>query len=1251
MKLLCALLLVAGCYLPVSGQQLPDSLKAVIASDAPTTERLWAYQDLAKYYTPIDSVLAARYINEGTAIAQEAEDDKALLIFGYHTGELLRNRRHYDEAKAVYEEVLQRSEAQNYPGIAGSCLSAIAEIHRWRREFELSISLLKKSTKLHQKSGHQPSLAFSLLVLARNYSDLQVYDTAIQYYQQSALACQRSDAQKLHAYCMQHMGETYQRQFKYEAAMQAYKKSLRISEQIQERRIQADILLAMGAVYIYKGDFSNARSHCEKSLELYIEQKIPSGIGACLSSLAGIHFNQGDYEAALNRLEESILLAEETHDPKGQAYLLNNMAMVLEKVGRYEEAIDSQKKSAAIKEKMGDYQHRVMSLGQIGRLYMLMQVEDSAFYYYQQAISLAHERNFPALERYFLDDAGTLLKERGRISKALEFYYQALEVAEVSQDTLGIGIIYSSLADIYTSQQNLDKAMSYHQEAMAHYQLSNSVGEAAAAQNAMATLLIKQDNSEEGFQYASQALRQFTELQDSCSFSQCLLNLGMSSRRQEQLDSALHYFAATEKQARRCNNFSVLAESYVEKGRTYEAQSKEQLALKAYQQALEHAQSSGNIEMMQLAAGYLYPVYQQRGQLDKAFATLQLYQASSDSLFNVANTRNLIEQEMAYDYEKKEQARAFARQQADLRQQQMFVRQRWIILSAIMALIALAVIMMAFYRNYRDKQRANALLLAQKAEIEAKNVKLEALDDTKSRFFANISHELRTPLTLISSPLQHLAATRQKEWEPEVMHTLDIMQNNADKLRNMVDNILDLSKLEAHSLRLQSAPVLISDLLLRISAGFDALAQYLNINYTVDIDELLSDLVIMTDESKLEKILNNLLSNAFKHTPSGGDVLLRAVKGEASLALQVSDNGRGISQEDLPHIFDRYYQSEQPDERMQGGTGLGLALVKELTQLMGGTVSVNSELGRGATFTITLNCVETITETNTEMPKEVMEHVTLEYLEPYPSESMKQDYHILVVEDHPEMQRFIESLLQPRYHVLLAANGLEAMSLLASGKAVDLIISDVMMPQMDGYTLLQQLKTNDAYSHLPVVMLTALNEEAHKLEALTIGVDDYLTKPFSPEELLARVHNLLLRHVVREQEKSQEPELLEDYNSPVGELMMAGSEVAKKEAEWIREVAAVILEELENTEFQLSDLAEHFHLGDRQFLRKVKKITGLSVKKYQQEIALNQARKYLEQRTFDNVSAVAYTVGIRNTTRFNQLYVARFGKKPVEYFS
>ncbi len=525
--------------------------------------------------------------------------------------------------------------------------------------------------------------------------------------------------------------------------------------------------------------------------------------------------------------------------------------------------------------------------------------------------------------------------------------------------------------------------------------------------------------------------------------------------------------------------------------------------------------------------------------------------------------------------------------------------------------------------------------------IEQQAEELRHLDELKSRFFANISHELRTPLTLILGPLS--AILKRKDIQPKTLVDLKMMQKNGRRLINLIGDMLDLTKLESNKMELQEQPVLLYDCLKRILAAFESQAQYLGIvlSFQHDFDP---ELKILLDELKFEKILNNLLSNALKFTPGGKKVTVHTKDLNAIIQIKVTDEGPGIHPADLPHIFDRYYQSKQPDAPTQGGTGIGLALAKQLAGIFEGNLFVESELGKGSSFIFDFPKKETfgVIENHPveeemvfeeEMPLILANHSISS------TETTRQQVAILIVEDNPDMQNYIQSVLGSQYATKTAKNGAEALETLKSNPLPQLILSDIMMPVMDGYSLLQQLKSTIEWRQIPVIMLTARAAQADKLKALRIGVDDYMLKPFETEELHARVKNLLENYSSR-MAWQKELETTEAHDHPL---------LSEEDLYWLEQVEKIVLREVGNKQYSIGDLADEMAQSRRALERKLKLLTGLSPQKYKLETQLQCAKTLLHSRKYKTVKQVSYAVGFHKTAYFSVLFKKRFGLLPSEY--
>ncbi|MBX2877721.1 MAG: response regulator [Saprospiraceae bacterium] len=526
--------------------------------------------------------------------------------------------------------------------------------------------------------------------------------------------------------------------------------------------------------------------------------------------------------------------------------------------------------------------------------------------------------------------------------------------------------------------------------------------------------------------------------------------------------------------------------------------------------------------------------------------------------------------------------------------------------------------------------------------IEQQAEALKALDAKKSAFFANISHELRTPLTFMLGPIQDVLDRADLEEQDE--RSLRLAYQHVNKMLTMINEILDLSKLDADQLKLEEELVEIHAFIERLLDPFISLAAYGRIDFQFT-NELQPGHFYRLDAKKLERILSNLLSNALKFTLAGGRIQVKLQTLADTIFIEVRDNGIGIAEADLPFVFDRYYQSSRKAAYQVGGTGIGLALVKELTTLMGGEIKVRSREGKGTRFTLRIPYREK--REGVPSPQELrIENKASQStdFEQSPKENVPaaKSSTILVVEDHYQMRHYICEVLGKQHEWVAVRNGEEALACLEGAVTIDLIITDVMMAKMDGFALLQRLKEHPNWKTIPVIILTARANQDDRLRAFGLGAADYLLKPFLPVELHARVNNILSQQIP----------------TPRGQKKATKAQKAHSETYQLSKVDEVWLSQLQNTvkdqmgafDFTIDRLGFHMAISRRQLSRKVKSLTGLTVHQYVQEIKLNEAKRLLENQSKSTVKAIAYELGMKDVKHFSKLYLQRFGKRPSDFF-
>nr|MBI1228477.1 response regulator [Cytophagales bacterium] len=557
-------------------------------------------------------------------------------------------------------------------------------------------------------------------------------------------------------------------------------------------------------------------------------------------------------------------------------------------------------------------------------------------------------------------------------------------------------------------------------------------------------------------------------------------------------------------------------------------------------------------------------------------------------------------------------------------------------------LLFLLVAILALYwmrRSIIFWERINSDLRFQRLEAE----KMHELDRAKSAFFANISHEFRTPLTLISGTVESL-----KKKEGRWAEDFELIERNASKLLQLIHKLLDLSKLESGKLKVDHKPGSITSFLETVTGSFISLFESRDIYFNTDLPE--EEIIASFDAPKLEMIFSNLLSNAYKFTASGGEVSFSAeVRTEGvdrlRLSIAVKDTGIGIPSDKLDHIFERFYQEESTNTRSYEGTGIGLSLVKELSDLMDGQVSVRSTVGRGSVFFVELP-LKRVDPLAVDPISAGHHHIFSPAVEVKPTGELTTEGvnlptdagrpKLLLVEDNVDLRNFMREQLQGAYFILEAENGHLGVQQ-ALDSLPDLIITDLMMPEMDGIRLCEKLKSDDLTSHIPIIVLTARADMESRLEGLDMGADDYLTKPFKIEELSARIKNLLeSRRKLREKFQN---------GFSLNPIEITATSVEEK---FMQRLFDIMEEHHTDPAFDLEKLCKVIGMSRTNLYRKLKAITNQHPTEFIQSFRLKKAVMLFKCRS-GNISEVAYSLGFNSLSYFTRIFKKHYGVTPTEY--
>ena len=544
-------------------------------------------------------------------------------------------------------------------------------------------------------------------------------------------------------------------------------------------------------------------------------------------------------------------------------------------------------------------------------------------------------------------------------------------------------------------------------------------------------------------------------------------------------------------------------------------------------------------------------------------------------------------------------------------------------ISFLLYFIVAVAIMFITFRAIVNRERLQNQLRIDQMELS----KMQELDEMKSSFFANISHEFRSPLTLILGPLKAMKQLGQLKLEvPQV----DVMIRNAESLLNLINQLLELSKLESGKMRMEVVKTDLVAFLKPIVHSFSSLANQKMVNYKILFPKQKIDAYI--DKEKMEKIMVNLISNALKFTPDFGNVKIQITESDQEICISVSDSGIGIPKDELLFVFNRYYRVNNTQSKKHRGTGIGLSLTKELVEIHGARIEVASEERKGSTFNVYFQkgkehfgSEDLVEEPRTEFSYEKQEQYNLEdsvknqtvadALDSFEAQVEKLPQ-ILVVEDNKDIRTYIKQILEGEYNILETSDGRQGLEV-AQEKIPDMIISDVMMPGMNGFELCKTIKEDVKTSHIPVLLLTAKASQDSEVEGFEVGADYYITKPFEPKLLSLRVRNALhIANQIRGKLLNKETLQIEPTNV----------KITSKDEDFINRAVTIVEKNMDNSEFYVDDLGKELGLSRMQLYRKLKALVGQSANEFVRSIRLKRAAQLIKQDKL-TISEITYQVG------------------------
>ncbi len=796
---------------------------------------------------------------------------------------------------------------------------------------------------------------------------------------------------------------------------------------------------------------------------------------------------------------------------------------------------------------------------------------------------------------------GRLYQRRSDFDRAVTLFFEALPLAEEIKDRNSEARIKNYLASIYNYQKQYDLSIFYFQGALKLVEQLNFKPGISAVLTNLGDVYLTVEKYDSAIIYQRRALKIKRELGDKLGTGRVYNNLAnVFVNSGSNLDSGIYYYEnglvlgkeINDKQLIALNLYGLVRSNFI-KGDFRQAKGSSDELLKELDVIQDLSLASKSYDQIAL-------VYAALGDVEKSLQFHSKGLKLSDSLLNTERIQLTNELEAKYQNETKQRAIDLLEAENQLQELQITKRQNerngLIVLSVVVLLMLVLLV-----NQYRIKQAANK--------------QLRELDQIKSTFFENLSHEFRTPLSLIIAPIKD----RLKQHSGKDEEFFNRMLRNAESLDELIKQLLDLAKLEKGKYEMKQEVLEASRLFKVIAASYESLAVMNGIDFEIAIPD--QEQWLELDQDLIKKICNNLLSNAFKFTPKQGSIRFKVSYNEL-LKIEVSDTGPGIPREDQHRIFDRFYQVEGPKST---GTGIGLALTKELVEAAAGKIVLESKHGEGTSFIVSLPIKVAVPQTlgQSEMAHKA-EHQEIVVDPSFSPEKQN----LLIIEDNADLRSYVSGLFTEDYNVYTATNGREGVKE-AMETIPDLIISDIMMDEMDGLEVCQHLKSDQKTDHIPIVLLTARADQETKLTGLKHGADAYLLKPFESEELKAIAQNLVV----------QRQKLRDKYTESAAEKT---SEPVTHP--FIQKSEEIVQQYLSNESFSVDDFAREVGMSRMQLHRKLKAMTGLSATAFVRHHRLSKARRLLEQG--EPVSQVAYAVGFSSLAYFTKSFKEQFGNVP-----
>ena len=957
-------------------------------------------------------------------------------------------------------------------------------------------------------------------------------------------------------------------------------------------------------------------------------------------------YSLNDNEKSLKFAEEAMELAKKAHYPEGRAMALYSIGNSQYVMDNYSDALANQLSALWLFDSL-DMQFELANLlSQIAGIHSYAGSHDLACRYFKRALDVferQHDTGFIMLSLIYL---GYSYLSYGDTLSAIKPFKRRLSLAEATRDKWKQVDSYEALGICY-SGRNLDSALYYFNEANKIRNTLNVWG--IQGYNFMITAEAYFSSGPEHYDKAEEyflkcverfgSVRQ-TRVRMLYGMAELYFNTGRYDKAKWFLDISLHA----------CQNF-LYRQNH-----------------KMFTDLNDKLRNERDLKL------YMEKIYQLYYQLDTALNNESLALKHHllatnwrDSLYNEQNRRKTAMMQGTYETESTQNRMGMLQKENEVKDLQ--IRQSRTFLISMGGFVVVIVFMaLLFIRQNRIRAEHKTILREQKwqhalelEQVESK--KLKELDHLKSRFFANISHEFRTPLTLIMGPLEKVLSKIKDDKDKK---ELGIAKKYAGKLQILINNLLAISKLESGKLQLHASEIDVAKLVKSYLQAFESLAKQKNIELKFSSEN--EEIKAFIDREKFEQVLNNLLSNAIKFTDEGGRIEVSIGSKSTidnrqlttdNVSISISDTGCGIPPEHIDHIFDRFYQVEHENGNYYEGTGIGLALAKELVELHHGEINVESEVGQGSTFIIILPLgkghlkKEEIAEQdgNSKMEIRNLEFENIESTEI--NQTIEKNIQqpatnndvpiLLIVEDNADMRSYIRGYFEAGFRIIEAVDGVDGYEKSVE-QIPDIIISDVMMPNMDGNVFCRKVKTDERTSHIPVILLTARASKESRIEGLETGADDFITKPFDGEELQVRVKNLINQR--KRLSVILERKIQKSHSGT--KLDFEDSGITSMDESFLQKVFATVKEHFTDPEFNVEAFCREIGLSRTQLHRKIKALTRQTTSGFIRTFRLKRAAELIKKKSA-TVAEIAYDVGFNSPSYFSECFRIYFGKLPSEF--